>query len=401
MHLHFSASFQLCFTEELEDRPQPFTLPEFLHGLWASLVAFHPHCSQTVAAPNNEKNGFNLRRDGNLTDPGLNHTSAQMSFPLASSTSIIISAVESSSLSSSLPTSSGLSSASSNSLKRPTPTAMSSSTSTSLTSRSASASLRPPLSVADILSTHSKASSSSAQSSTSFQGISTTQPSTTPPIPETMTPPPTQPITISASTPSIFSDVNPVTSPYIYPSPDPTSEAIIPSSNSAAISTTSFWHKKGAVAAVFLFISLIGVAIIALVVVYYVKKRNNRKHARLDEELFEKYSEPGHRSNSPGLSINGTPMDAFATSGIQYNNHFTSEDHQTPLATPTASQSSFPIQHPDYYNPHPVRYLAPSQFQPSVKKQGQPHAHSDSRASYQPSVDSFYGAASQPLGYHV
>ncbi|KAH9482763.1 hypothetical protein JR316_0004863 [Psilocybe cubensis] len=338
------------------------------------------HCSQTVAAPNNEKNGFNLRRDGNLTDPGLNHTSAQMSFPLASSTSIIISAVESSSLSSSLPTSSA-------------PYTYSY--------------VVEYFNVIDI-SIRFRLFASTVVSGRypihAFQSKffeRTIFPSTTPPIPETMTPPPTQPITISASTPSIFSDVNPVTSPYIYPSPDPTSEAIIPSSNSAAISTTSFWHKKGAVAAVFLFISLIGVAIIALVVVYYVKKRNNRKHARLDEELFEKYSEPGHRSNSPGLSINGTPMDAFATSGIQYNNHFTSEDHQTPLATPTASQSSFPIQHPDYYNPHPVRYLAPSQFQPSVKKQGQPHAHSDSRASYQPSVDSFYGAASQPLGYHV
>lgn len=168
----------------------------------------------------------------------------------------------------------------------------------------------------------------------------------------------------------------------------------------------SFWHKKGAVAAIFVFISLVAVAIIALLIVYYLKRRNARKHARLHDELFEKYSEPNHIGNSPGPSINGTPIDAFAARDVLRDNDSPLDDYQTPISTPTILQSSFPVQHPDYYNTPPSRYLAPSQLQASARKpastffQDYSHPHADSRASYQPSsIDSFYGAAGQPSSY--
>jgi len=130
----------------------------------------------------------------------------------------------------------------------------------------------------------------------------------------------------------------------------------------------------------------------------YLKRRRNRYQERLHDELFEKYTPQDHRSHSPGLSINDPPMDAFASRDIGYNNSPPAQLYG--MAEPqSALHSSTTIQHADYYDTQstPTQYLAPSQSL-FLKSAAPPSSfnfnQNINRNSYQPSIDSFYGAGS-------
>ncbi|KDR83923.1 hypothetical protein GALMADRAFT_219752 [Galerina marginata CBS 339.88] len=170
---------------------------------------------------------------------------------------------------------------------------------------------------------------------------------------------------------------------------------------SAAANSSGFWQKKGAVAATFVIVALVVIAITAILIVTFLKKRSTRMQDRLHDELFEKYSEPDHRGPSPGPSINAAPMDPFASREVRYDTTPAFESYVVP-PTQRILHSSSPVQHPDYYNQPTSQYLAPSQFQ-AARSAAPPTAFRNldvpSRDSYQPSIDSFYGAAGQPSGY--
>lgn len=144
-------------------------------------------------------------------------------------------------------------------------------------------------------------------------------------------------------------------------------------------------------------VALVILAIAAILIVTFLKRRSARREARLHEALFEKYSEPERRSPSPSASINGVPMDPFATREVGYNAPPRFPSYTTPQHPITYSTS--PVQHPDFYNQPPSRYLAPSQAQ-AARNPAPPSAFRspDARDSYQHSIDSFYGAG-QPSGF--
>jgi hypothetical protein len=129
----------------------------------------------------------------------------------------------------------------------------------------------------------------------------------------------------------------------------------------------------------------------------YLKRRRNRYQERLHDELFEKYTPQDHGSHSPGLSINDSPMDAFASRDIGFNDSPPSQLYGI-SETQSALHSSTTVQHPDYYTQStPTRYLAPSQslFLQATAPPSSFHFHQNTnRNSYQPSIDSFYGAGS-------
>lgn len=154
----------------------------------------------------------------------------------------------------------------------------------------------------------------------------------------------------------------------------------------------SFWSKKGAVAATFVIVSLVFLALAVFAVIAFLKRRSKRRENEIHEDMFENYATSEHRSNSPGPSINAAPMDAFAS---QYNFYGIGE-------TRTA-QSSSPVQHPDYYNQSsPARYISPSdalasQAAPTPEFRNPVGRASNARDSHPISIDSFYGAAGQPV----
>ncbi|KAF8969477.1 hypothetical protein BDZ97DRAFT_246909 [Flammula alnicola] len=160
---------------------------------------------------------------------------------------------------------------------------------------------------------------------------------------------------------------------------------------SAVSKSSGFWQNKGAVAATFVIVSLVLIGIAALAVIAFLKRRNVSRQEQLHEELFEKYTEPDYRSNSPGPSINADPMDAFASREV-FQSYGISE-------TQRVLYSSTPVQHPDYYNEPkaPARYISPSQAL-AAQSAAPPTAFRNpvGRDSYQQSIDSFYGAAGQP-----
>jgi hypothetical protein len=186
-----------------------------------------------------------------------------------------------------------------------------------------------------------------------------------------------------------------------YSQPLPSS-LITPTSTpvSAAVNSSRFWQKKGAVAATFVIVALVILAIIATLVISFLKRQSAHKQARIHDELFEKYSEPDHRGPSPGPSITSTPMDAFASREVRYDGSPSFQNYPAPQ-TQRAVHSSSPVQHPDYYNQPVSRYLAPSQTQ-AARSAAPPTAfrNPDNRDSYQHSIDSFYGAAGQPSTYN-
>jgi hypothetical protein len=146
-------------------------------------------------------------------------------------------------------------------------------------------------------------------------------------------------------------------------------------------------------------VALAILAISAILVITFLKRRSARRQAQLHDELFEKYSEPDERGPSPGPSFTSTPMDAFASREVRYDSSPSFQNYAAPQ-TQRAVHSSSPVQHPDYYNQPASRYLAPSQTQ-AARNASPPTAfrNPDSRDSYQHSIDSFYGAAGQPSDY--
>ncbi|KAF9478143.1 hypothetical protein BDN70DRAFT_63359 [Pholiota conissans] len=163
----------------------------------------------------------------------------------------------------------------------------------------------------------------------------------------------------------------------------------------------SFWQNKGAVAATFVIVSLVLLAIAAVVLIRYLKRRGARRREML-HELFEKFPESGR--NSPGPSINSPPMDAFAARDVDYSNPF---HHYDDVEIQQIAQPSMPVQHPDYYYNQPAtipaRYISPPEVQAGRKSTAPTSFRSPvgrtpvARESYQQSIDSFYGgAAGQP-----
>ncbi|KAF8913721.1 hypothetical protein CPB84DRAFT_1819771 [Gymnopilus junonius] len=167
---------------------------------------------------------------------------------------------------------------------------------------------------------------------------------------------------------------------------------------SAAATTSSLWQKKGAVAAIFVIVALVILAITAILVVAFLKRRSARREVRLHDELFEKYTEPERRSPSPSASITAVPMDPFATSTVRYDTPPLFSDYAVPQSHPFVPSTS-PVQHPNYCNQSPSRYLTPSQAQ-AARSSAPPSAFRgpEHRDSYQPSIDSFYGAG-RPSGF--
>jgi len=136
-------------------------------------------------------------------------------------------------------------------------------------------------------------------------------------------------------------------------------------------------------------VSLVVAALGAVAIMSYFKRRSKRYQERLHDELFEKYTETDLRS-----SINNAPMDAFASRDVESDDSLPFQIYGA-SETPPVFHPSSPVQHPDYYNTQstPTRYLAPSQA--LVSKSAAPPSsfhQPNNRDSYQPSIDSFYGA---------
>ncbi|CAA7259610.1 unnamed protein product [Cyclocybe aegerita] len=162
----------------------------------------------------------------------------------------------------------------------------------------------------------------------------------------------------------------------------------------SAAAKSGFWQNKGVVAAVFVIVSLAIVGVAIIIIIVLLKRRSMRRQARLHDEIFENYNEPDFRSDSPGPSINNAPMDAFARREIGYDNP--SPTLNTNLQTqPRIIIPTSPIQHPDYYNSS-SRYTPPSQMQPTAPPTRGPEIRGST--GYQPSLDSFYGAGT-PVAY--
>ncbi|KIM46354.1 hypothetical protein M413DRAFT_312296 [Hebeloma cylindrosporum] len=237
----------------------------------------------------------------------------------------------------------------------------------------------------------SSVESASSQSSTRLPSTTTltsTRSTITPSV--SPTPVPSVPIDRPATTFSITNDFLPTPA---QTSSEPSSSQTDTSTVGASSSHAGFWQNKAAVAATFVIVSLVVAALGALAIMTYLKRRSKRYQERLHDELFEKYTEPESHSNSSGLSIHNSPMDAFA-----------SRDPRSDASPPfqlygTESQRAFhpssPVQHPDYYNTQstPARYLSPSQALGSKGAAPPSSFHQpNNRDSYQPSIDSFYGA---------
>jgi len=268
-----------------------------------------------------------------------------------------------------------------------------SSTTSSVSSVSSSAVVTPLSSIASSFSSRSTQSAQTSLLSSTI--VRQTQPNSTPPETHSTESVNRSPATTFALTDNIAPTL--VQTSYIQTSSSATTNF---TPVSAAANSSGFWQKKGAVAATFVIVALVIVAVSAILIVTFLKRRSSRRQARLHEELFEKYSEPDHRGASPGPSINAAPMDPFASREVRYDTTPSFESYAAP-PTQRILHSSSPVQHPDYYNQPPSRYLAPSQAQ--VARSAAPpttlrNLDDLSRNSYQHSIDSFYGAAGQPSG---
>jgi hypothetical protein len=159
----------------------------------------------------------------------------------------------------------------------------------------------------------------------------------------------------------------------------------------------SFFNNKGAVAAVFVIVSLLAAG--ALIVAFItLRKRYRARKLREDHaDLWEKFSNHSHRtrSNSPGPSINAAPLDAFALRDESYipAEAGSSQQHSTSF------HSSTPVQHPDYYPNYPPVFSQQTSSSATSSQAVPPTAFREpvGRASYQQSIDSFYGATGRAL----
>ncbi|KAF8204800.1 hypothetical protein BJ912DRAFT_939353 [Pholiota molesta] len=262
-------------------------------------------------------------------------------------------------------------------------TGSSTSVPSSSTTRSSTTSSQSSIESTTHLSTSSTSTTKlppSITSTTSRTTLSLIPLTTVPPLSEIFDPQPAT--TIDLATNALQTST--IATTMAIPQPPSDASSMLPASNasssvSAAAKSSGFWQNKGAVAATFVIVSLVLLGIAAVVVINYMKRRSVRRHNLIHEELFEKFSDSGHRSNSPGPSINAAPMDAFPSRDVVYANPFENYggvEHQrvAPSAVPAARKTT-----------------APTAFRNPVGRT--PVA----RESYQQSIDSFYGGiASQP-----
>jgi hypothetical protein len=158
-----------------------------------------------------------------------------------------------------------------------------------------------------------------------------------------------------------------------------------------------FWDNKGAVAATFLFISLLALAFAIMIIMTILKRRKARREALIDTEFMPNYQEPNSPVASLSPSISSTPLDPFKSREIVH-------DH-VPTDIPASSKPTnsrgrdAPTIHltpPSAFLGH-SHYLLPSQLQaaPTTNAAGQRNnseMRTSTQSGYQPSVDSFYGA---------
>ncbi|KAF9057985.1 hypothetical protein BJ165DRAFT_1425033 [Panaeolus papilionaceus] len=174
----------------------------------------------------------------------------------------------------------------------------------------------------------------------------------------------------------------------------------------AASTSSAFWNNKAAVVATFIVVAVAICGTIGLGLLYFLKKRNAKMERELHEELFEKHTDP-HRSMSPISSINGAPIDPFASDNDLRVRHNQQSSVDSNHSSQRGYHSTQPIQHPDFYDRSAPfsdyvvtsTYLPPSRAAEAAR-QGPPSAFRNPatqnvRASYQPSLDSFYGGIAQ------
>ncbi|KAF9568938.1 hypothetical protein CPC08DRAFT_702057 [Agrocybe pediades] len=161
----------------------------------------------------------------------------------------------------------------------------------------------------------------------------------------------------------------------------------------------NFWEMKGAVAATFVMVSLVIIAVIGVLVFFWWKRRRARQLDELmNDDMFEKFTEPDQRTSSPDPSIGATPMDPFASTyaaSQPFQGYVLPSQVQSNLLT----APTYPVQHPDYYSTpstsHQTVAVTPSKNTPQQVGTSPSYRNPATRGSYQPSVDSFYGAAGQ------
>lgn len=150
-------------------------------------------------------------------------------------------------------------------------------------------------------------------------------------------------------------------------------------------------------AAVFVIVSLVATG--ALIVAFIaLRKRHRARKLREDHaDLWEKFSDHSHRtrSNSPGPSINAAPLDAFAARDESYIP--TSREAEFGHQQSSNFYSSTPVQHPDYYPSYPPPISRQSSSTPLQAGPSAILREPVGRASYQQSIDSFYGATGRAL----